>query len=215
MHNDFLDVLRTNPNDNVTRLVYADWLDEQDDPLAEFLRLEVRLAANEVPEAERLSARNRLAELGRRAEPRWLCAVNREPFVWCAVRKSSGGDPRHGKVELVTYSTRAMLITFDTHLLQHLRLDVTDPLGASSDTWYDQATTALGVARTHRLEVASKLSLTMNLLHGVAVPEIMTGAYTVEARYEYDGVVSRADPVRLELTEEDRRRWKLGRFARE
>jgi hypothetical protein len=36
----------------------------------------------------------------------------------------------------------------------------------------------------------------------------------VEARYEYDGVVSRADPVLVALSDEDRRKWRLGRFAR-
>src|SRR4051812_39785387 len=112
MHEDFLTALGEKPNDNVTRLVYADWLDEQDDPLAEFVRLEVRLATEEVSDDQRRAMMNRLAELGRSAEPRWLCAVNRAPFVRCVVRKATGGDPRHGKLELANYATRALLVSF-------------------------------------------------------------------------------------------------------
>ena len=36
----FLEVLKANPADDTARLVYADWLDEHDEPLkAEYLRL--------------------------------------------------------------------------------------------------------------------------------------------------------------------------------
>jgi hypothetical protein len=198
----------------VTRLVYADWLEEQDDPLAEFVRLEVRLATEEVSDDQRRAMMNRLAELGRSAEPRWLCAVNRSPFVRCRVLKTTGGDPRNGKLELANYATRALLVSYSGHVLEHLRLTVTDPLGSVSDEWFEEYPTLAGGVRTHRLEAANKLTLTVNLLNTIPVTEITVGAYTVEARYEYDGVVSRADPVLVALSDEDRRKWRLGRFAR-
>jgi uncharacterized protein (TIGR02996 family) len=40
----FLETLATNPADDVTRLVYADWLDERGDPRGRYLRLEMELA---------------------------------------------------------------------------------------------------------------------------------------------------------------------------
>jgi uncharacterized protein (TIGR02996 family) len=40
----FLDHLADHPDDDTTRLVYADWLDERDDPRGRYLRLEVALA---------------------------------------------------------------------------------------------------------------------------------------------------------------------------
>jgi uncharacterized protein (TIGR02996 family) len=215
MHEEFLAALRDSPNDNVARLVYADWLDEQDDPLAEFLRLEVRLAAGDLPDDERRAMMNRLAELGRRAEPRWLCAVNRSPFVRCALRKATGPSPLEGKLELAAYATRALLVAFNAHLLEHLRVRITDPLGGVTDAWYEEFPNRLPVVRQHRLNPAERISVGVNLLNAVPPGEVTVGAYTVEAAYYYDGVVSRADPVRVELTDEDRRKWKLGRFARE
>jgi uncharacterized protein (TIGR02996 family) len=40
----FLEHLEANPDDYTTRLVYADWLDERDDPRGRYLRLELALA---------------------------------------------------------------------------------------------------------------------------------------------------------------------------
>jgi uncharacterized protein (TIGR02996 family) len=40
-----LNAIRANPDDRTARLVYADWLDEHDDPLAEYVRVECELAA--------------------------------------------------------------------------------------------------------------------------------------------------------------------------
>lgn len=40
----FLEQLREHPEDDVTRLVYADWLEDQGDPRSAYLRAEVALA---------------------------------------------------------------------------------------------------------------------------------------------------------------------------
>src|SRR6201996_4156202 len=56
----FLAALKANPADDITRLVYADWLDEHDEPVkAEYLRLIVGLvstcdrATRDTPEVTR------------------------------------------------------------------------------------------------------------------------------------------------------------------
>ena len=61
----FLKGLRDNPADDTTRLVYADWLDERNDPRAEFIRLRQQQA--------QLTAR--INELAGQFDPAWLAAV--------------------------------------------------------------------------------------------------------------------------------------------
>jgi uncharacterized protein (TIGR02996 family) len=39
----FLAAIKSDPDDEASRLVYADWLEERNDPRAEYLRLEVQL----------------------------------------------------------------------------------------------------------------------------------------------------------------------------
>lgn len=39
----FLNAIRANPDDDTTRLVYADWLDDRDDPRGAFVRLHLAL----------------------------------------------------------------------------------------------------------------------------------------------------------------------------
>ena len=66
----FLRAIRANPDDDVSRLVFADWLDEHDDPQGEFVRLQLELEAIRYridnPRARELHAREEalLAEHG-------------------------------------------------------------------------------------------------------------------------------------------------------
>src|SRR5215218_387211 len=39
----FLRAIREHPDDDTPRLVFADWLDEHDDPLGEFIRVQIEL----------------------------------------------------------------------------------------------------------------------------------------------------------------------------
>ncbi len=48
-HSDFLNRLRDNPADRDGWLVYADWLDERDDPTGAFVRLSLEFTAGRVP----------------------------------------------------------------------------------------------------------------------------------------------------------------------
>lgn len=41
---DFIETIRERPDDDVPRLIYADWLDEHDDPKGEFIRVQIQLA---------------------------------------------------------------------------------------------------------------------------------------------------------------------------
>ena len=85
----FLTAIRENPRDDTPRLVYADWLDEHDDPRAEWLRIEVRLKQLVAdgrlygPLAARQGCLERDAEIDRG----WLKVVRYQPS-W------SGGEIR-------------------------------------------------------------------------------------------------------------------------
>jgi uncharacterized protein (TIGR02996 family) len=85
----FLRTIADRPDDQVSRAVYADWLDEQGDPAsaarAEFLRLEAELA--DLPEKARQPALvNRLRRLARRLDSAWLAVVSRRPIENCDLR---------------------------------------------------------------------------------------------------------------------------------
>ena len=63
----FLNRIQDTPHDHVSRLVYADWLDEQSDPRAEFLRLSCRV----------MEDIRRLATLKKELSREWIEAVDR------------------------------------------------------------------------------------------------------------------------------------------
>lgn len=211
MDEGFLNALAALPNDSVGRLVYADWLQEGDDPRAVFLRLEVRLMAG-VPASERGELTTRLAELGRRAEPGWLLAVNRVPFVRCRVDYRGRGVTNAnvmrpcGNVELANYSTRVLSIAFDVNPMQHLVAAVIDPITRAWECRYEALFEHRPRGGQLRLFPGERYSMSVDLLGTIPASELMVGRYAVEATYDYDGVRSRADPVELEVTEEDGQR---------
>lgn len=90
MHDDdgFLAVIRQTPADDTARLVYADWLDEQDDPTsrvkADFIRLELRIA-NE-PADDYTSLFVQLQRLAAQLDPDWLVFVSRPRIEGCELR---------------------------------------------------------------------------------------------------------------------------------
>jgi uncharacterized protein (TIGR02996 family) len=71
------------PNDPALRLVYADWLEDHDDPRAAFLRLEAELngVAETDPQRGPLRERLRLACWG--INPAWLALLDRTPIENC------------------------------------------------------------------------------------------------------------------------------------
>lgn len=84
---DFLSAIRQTPADDVARLVFADWLDEQDDPAcqpkAAFIRLELRMA--EAPEQglNRVRWTNKLQKLAAQLDPAWLAVVSHPKLEAC------------------------------------------------------------------------------------------------------------------------------------
>lgn len=63
---DFIRAIQRDPEDDEARLIYADWLEQQGDVRAEYLRLEV----------QRRRIPRRLAELAQRISPGWRAQVN-------------------------------------------------------------------------------------------------------------------------------------------
>jgi uncharacterized protein (TIGR02996 family) len=88
MHSDetFLTTLAAEPSDDVTRLVYADWLEERGDPAsaakAEFLRVTVRLA-EDTRKAGKKKLRKRLQQLAAELDTGWLAVVSHLPIENC------------------------------------------------------------------------------------------------------------------------------------
>jgi uncharacterized protein (TIGR02996 family) len=82
-HEPFIAAIEAEPNDHTTRLVYADFLDDRDDPAGEYLRTELQLAS--LPEGSELAPdlRANLRTLRSRIEPAWLARFD-QPRVMLA-----------------------------------------------------------------------------------------------------------------------------------
>ncbi|MCI0705788.1 MAG: TIGR02996 domain-containing protein [Planctomycetia bacterium] len=80
----FLRAILANPAELSAWLVYADWLDEHNDPRAEFIRLEVRrtLLANNDP--ERTEIEYTLREVRKHLDPNWVTIFDRPPIENCS-----------------------------------------------------------------------------------------------------------------------------------
>ena len=79
----FLSAIQANPNDELARLVYADWLDEKGDRRGGYLRAECELAAIAEPTNDQRASLKRTAE-GIPSD--WIAAVSRGPIELCVVR---------------------------------------------------------------------------------------------------------------------------------
>ncbi len=81
----FLAAIRAAPNDDLPRLVYADWLDERDRVGGAFLRTECELAALSPADPRQDEVRAILRQAGLGVDPGWLAAVSRVPVECCGV----------------------------------------------------------------------------------------------------------------------------------
>jgi uncharacterized protein (TIGR02996 family) len=99
----FLAKLLDDPTDDVTRLVYADWLEEQDNPTAdaqaEFLRLTVEAVKSAARKGERKTRRQRLQQLAADLDPEWLAMVSRLSIENCHANK----EQRNLGMRMVTF----------------------------------------------------------------------------------------------------------------
>ena len=77
MHSDadFLAAVAANPHDQLTRLVYADWLDEQGDPRGELVRIEEEVRFEPAWSEVLWSQKPRRNELRAKCDPAWLQAM--------------------------------------------------------------------------------------------------------------------------------------------
>ena len=74
---DFIRAVLAEPDDDLLRLAYADWLEEQDDPRSEFLRIEIALISADPRSAARDELATRLREMSAFIKSAWLRAVSR------------------------------------------------------------------------------------------------------------------------------------------
>src|SRR5947209_8123112 len=88
----FLMKLSANPADDTTRLVYADWLEEQSDSVstakAEFLRLTVQLATSAGKKLQKKKREKRLQQLAAGLDTDWLAVVSRLAIENCQAEVS-------------------------------------------------------------------------------------------------------------------------------
>ncbi|MBA4189500.1 MAG: hypothetical protein C0467_16045 [Planctomycetaceae bacterium] len=74
----FLKAINRDPKELTHRLVYADWLDERDDPRGDFIRLHLALKATAPDHCDRVAGEHELSQLRKVCEPAWLAVIERE-----------------------------------------------------------------------------------------------------------------------------------------
>lgn len=74
----FLNAINRDPNELTHRLVYADWLDERDDPRGDFVRLHLALKATAPDHCDRVAGEQELSQLRKDCAPEWLAVIERE-----------------------------------------------------------------------------------------------------------------------------------------
>ncbi|MBA4188767.1 MAG: hypothetical protein C0467_12280 [Planctomycetaceae bacterium] len=74
----FIRAIVDNPGEDTVRLVYADWLDDHDDPRGPYLRAEHEWAATHDP-----SERETLRQMAKSLDPVWVARVSRPPVGVC------------------------------------------------------------------------------------------------------------------------------------
>ena len=107
----FLGAIKANPEDDLPRLVYADWLDERDDARGDFLRLHLALKAVGPDHIDRVSGEEELSVLRKGCDPTWLAVVepSRSPSgdrlgrYWCGCYEAK--YHREGKYHCFKQST--------------------------------------------------------------------------------------------------------------
>ncbi|MGL6076449.1 MAG: TIGR02996 domain-containing protein [Fimbriiglobus sp.] len=81
----FLKAISLAPNDNLLRLVYADWLEEQGRSEAAYLRIECEQSALDPADSQHQELATKLRETGQQVKPDWLAMVSRVPVEGCGV----------------------------------------------------------------------------------------------------------------------------------
>ncbi len=81
----FIAEILASPNDDTPRLIYADWLEDQGDHRAEYLRLECEIAGLRKSDSLFIELQPRMEALRKNIDVRWLTALGRTRIANCAV----------------------------------------------------------------------------------------------------------------------------------
>jgi uncharacterized protein (TIGR02996 family) len=95
----FLRAIEAAPGDESLRLVYADWLEERDDPRGEYLRLEEKLRAMPYASPDRQAAGRRWRESRASLDPAWLRRVEGDAILPSWALRAAGRPSRSGVVD--------------------------------------------------------------------------------------------------------------------
>jgi uncharacterized protein (TIGR02996 family) len=82
----FLRAIAEDPNDEGTRLVFADWLEERGDPRAEFIRLDCAVRRMTGREEDYGEVQDRWWELRAELDPAWRAVLGQSVIENCHVR---------------------------------------------------------------------------------------------------------------------------------
>jgi uncharacterized protein (TIGR02996 family) len=77
----FLTAIRATPEDDATRLVYADWLEDRGDVRGDFLRLHLAMKSLSPDHVQRVNGEHELSELRSSIDPAWLGVVEPEHIL--------------------------------------------------------------------------------------------------------------------------------------
>jgi uncharacterized protein (TIGR02996 family) len=102
----FLAAILEKPDDDTLKLLYADWLEEQGDPRAEYLRLMMSVRRERVvsPEQRRQQVPARLQELAATLDPNWLAVVSDPEVERCGRNTGRAWRPRFDFVSDKTWA---------------------------------------------------------------------------------------------------------------
>jgi len=89
----FLEAIREQPDDEVPRLIYADWLEEHGQPeRAEFIRVQLRLALLSEDTSERAALTQREQALLAKQRDAWLKSVPKSLRMQCGFRRGFASE---------------------------------------------------------------------------------------------------------------------------
>lgn len=71
----FLRAIQSRPDDELPRLVFADWLDERGDPRGDFIRLHLALSATAPDHPDRVAGEHELSVLRKGCDTAWLTVI--------------------------------------------------------------------------------------------------------------------------------------------
>ncbi len=111
-----------------------------------------------------------------------------------------GSSPTAGEIELENSSPRVLEIETDRHPLQYLHLVVTDAHGKVLSEGHDgDIFSPRGKIDTLRLTPGAKYHHLVSLLETLPQARQVSGTYTVQAVYEYQGLKVVSEPLTVEL----------------